>query len=123
MNFVKMGMMKPTQYVLIKDKANCSNCNLLFQTVHVLNHVEDQVIVCHFNKIALMVVAAIIGVLSIQIVLLERDVSEANVKGEEGQYCIHMELLPSSLYQQPPSLLQLPDRLGVTRKIIMFITL
>ena len=116
---MKMGMMKPTQYVLIKDKANCSNCNLLFQTVHVLNHVEDQVIVCHFNKIALMVVAAIIGVLSIQIVLLWKDVSEVNVSMDS----IHMELPPSSLHQQPPSLLQLPDRLGVTRKIIMFITL
>ena len=50
-----------------------------------LNHVEDQLIVYHFNKIVLMEVAAITGVLSIQIVLLGRDVSEANVKGIEGQ--------------------------------------
>ena len=50
-----------------------------FQTVHVLKHVEGQLIVFHFNKIALMVVAAIISVLSIQIVLLGKDVLMANV--------------------------------------------
>ena len=50
-----------------------------------LNHVEDQVTVYHFNKIVLMEVAAITGALSIQIVLLGRGVLEANVNRKECQ--------------------------------------
>ena len=50
-----------------------------------LNHVEDQETVSYFNKIVLMEAATTTGALSIQIVLLGRDVSEANVNRKEGQ--------------------------------------
>ena len=49
-----------------------------------LNHVEDQVTVGHFNKIVLMEAATITGALIIQIVLPKKNASEANVKGERG---------------------------------------
>ena len=62
-----------------------------------LNHVEDQETVSHFNKIVLMEVADNTGALSIQIVLLGRDVSEANVKGKKGQ---QQQQLPQQQQQQ-----------------------